>query len=63
MSSDNGLMIVKRPRKGYRLYEYNASGGNCFWSENFDTLEEAVRAAHEYMREEEVEYGVRFLNI
>ena len=60
MSADNALFISKRGDGKYNLQETNASTGCMIWFDEFDTLEEAVRGADKYMKENVVEYGVSF---
>jgi len=59
MSADNGLAIGKVGNK-YCLAEYCASTDCSLWELHFDTLEEAVKAAQNYMSKEVVEYGIQF---
>ena len=60
MSANNYLLIEKIDGK-YRLSDIDADGsGGFFISDDlFDSLEEAVKAANEYMKTEPVEYGLR----
>ncbi len=60
MSANNFIGIHKENGK-YLIEEFDADTHDAY-STPFsptDTLEDAVRAANEYMKENEVEYGLR----
>ena len=59
MSADN-FLLIKKVKGGFELTHRDASsGGKLFgtWPV-FETLEKAIKEANNYMREEEIEYGL-----
>ena len=64
MSANNFLQIEKteQPNAKYVLTERDADEGTEFLGfgrEEYETLEEAIKAANEYQKENEVEYGLQ----
>jgi hypothetical protein len=62
MSANNYLLITgKKPLGYYEITEMDADTGEVIFTVgNADTLEEVVKKASEYMKEELVEYGIHF---
>ena len=62
MSANNSLVIIKT-KKGKFLLRHRDL--DCGWHKDkwpqFETLEEAVKAANKFQEEREVEYGLQIL--
>jgi hypothetical protein len=57
--SANNLLVIGKVNEKFVLREFDVDcGPNKEAIAEFDTLEEAVRSANEYMSENEVEYGL-----
>ena len=59
MSANNELLIEKY-KNGFMVSDVDVEGCGGFFiqDEPFATLEEAIEAANEYMKNNEVEYGL-----
>ena len=60
MSSNNGLLLRKtnHTHKPYELSEYDAGDEEKYWTKRFKTLEEALKYAQDYMKNNELEYNL-----
>ena len=62
MSANNELLIQKNADK-WEVVDIDVDTGSCFSvsDKKFDSLEEAIECANEYMKENEVEYGLNVM--
>ena len=60
MSANNEIYIIKNPNGSYSVYDHDVdTEEDGMFIDLANDLEGAVRIAHNYMEENEVEYGLR----
>ena len=62
MSANNELIIYKDELVWkVKNIDVDVGGGGFFVLDEYQSLEDAIKAVHDYLKEEEVEYGYRVL--
>lgn len=61
MSADNQLVIYKKELV-WKIKNINFSGGCYEIGDEYQSLEDAVKFANEYIEENEVEYGLKIIS-